>query len=79
MRQGDDAVHIGACLITCALSGGAFNPIRVLAPALFVNRWHNIWVYFLAQFTGAGLGAGLRHVFTMCQQRAEEEGDVQAW
>lgn len=45
-----------------SISGGAFNPARAFAPALLSGRWDNQWLYWLADFMGAGL-AGSTQLF----------------
>lgn len=40
-------------------TGGALNPARVLGPAIvFSARWHQAWVYVLAELLGGALAAG---------------------
>lgn len=34
-------------------SGGAFNPGRLLGPAIFSGKWTQIYIYWIAQFLGA--------------------------
>lgn len=39
-------------------SGGAFNPGRMLGPAIFSGKWDYLYLYWLGQFAGAAV-AGL--------------------
>ncbi len=49
-------------LIGGTVSGGAFNPARVFGPALISGNWRNHWLYWVADFLGAGL-AGFAQSF----------------
>eukprot|EP01031_Cornospumella_fuschlensis_P028753 gene28753-34714_t len=40
-------------------SGGAFNPGRLLGPAMFSGKWDYIYLYWLGEFVGASLAAVL--------------------
>lgn len=52
------------CLIgSGSSSGGAFNPVRVFAPAIFNGDWTGQWVYWLGDFAGAIAAVGLRAMF----------------
>jgi glycerol uptake facilitator-like aquaporin len=56
------ALAIGAtvgleALFAGPISGASMNPARSLAPALLSGTWTNQWVYLLAPFLGAILGA----------------------
>ncbi len=37
-------------------SGGSFNPMRSLAPALVSGHWTNLWIYLVGPFIGAIIG-----------------------
>jgi len=50
-------------LIGGAVSGGAFNPARVFAPALFSGEWKHQWVYWLGDLSGAATAAGVQFLF----------------
>lgn len=43
-----------------ASSGGAFNPGLVFAPVLFAWEWINSWAYWIGQFGGGLIGAGIQ-------------------
>jgi aquaporin related protein len=45
-----------------SISGGAFNPARAFGPALLSGIWDNQWLYWIADFLGAGL-AGSTQLF----------------
>jgi glycerol uptake facilitator-like aquaporin len=45
-----------------SISGGAFNPARAFGPALLSGIWSYQWVYWIADFLGAGL-AGSTQLF----------------
>jgi len=50
-------------LIGGTVSGGAFNPARVFAPALFSGKWTHQWVYWLGDLSGAACAAGIQFLF----------------
>lgn len=41
-------------------SGGVFNPGLVLPPVVLIWDWHSSWAYWVGQFSGAIVGAGLQ-------------------
>lgn len=43
-----------------SVSGGAFNPARVFGPAVYSGKWDDQWLYWIGDFLGAALAAGLR-------------------
>lgn len=43
-----------------ASSGGAFNPGLVFAPVIFAWEWINSWAYWVGQFGGGLIGAGIQ-------------------
>lgn len=45
-----------------SISGGAFNPARAFGPALLSGNWSHHWLYWTADFLGAGL-AGSTQLF----------------
>lgn len=47
------------CYIGGWISGGAFNPARATAPAVLAGNLSNLWVYWLGDFLGALLAAGI--------------------
>lgn len=44
---------VGAILIAGPISGGSFNPVRSIAPALFLGNVNELWLYILAPITGS--------------------------
>jgi len=50
-------------LIGGTVSGGAYNPARVFSAAIVTNKWENQWVYWLADFLGAAIAAGVSTLF----------------
>lgn len=46
-------------LLGLGSSGGSFNPALTLAPVLFSGFWTNVWLYWVGQFVGGGIGAFL--------------------
>jgi len=51
-RAGFAPIAIGFTAAVCSLlggsvSGGAFNPARVFAPAIFSNVWTHQWLYWI--------------------------------
>jgi aquaporin Z len=41
-----------------AVSGGAFNPVRGLAPDILADAYPAVWIYFAGPLLGAALAAG---------------------
>eukprot|EP00455_Lapot_gusevi_P012818 TRINITY_DN1615_c0_g1_i4.p1 TRINITY_DN1615_c0_g1~~TRINITY_DN1615_c0_g1_i4.p1 ORF type:complete len:329 (+),score=72.92 TRINITY_DN1615_c0_g1_i4:144-1130(+) len=56
-----------------SVSGGAFNPARVFAPALFSGKWDNQWVYWLGDFLGAASAVGVRKIYLFFFKDAEKK------
>jgi glycerol uptake facilitator-like aquaporin len=48
-------------MIGGSVSGGAFNPLRVTAPAFYAVTFTDLWVYWVADLAG-GVAAALLHV-----------------
>jgi glycerol uptake facilitator-like aquaporin len=46
-----------------SVSGGAFNPARVFGPALVGDVWSNHWLYWIADFLGAGVAGYTQRFF----------------
>ncbi|EGC29340.1 hypothetical protein DICPUDRAFT_58856 [Dictyostelium purpureum] len=51
------------CFLGGSVSGGAFNPARVFGTALVGNVWTAHWMYWLADFIGAGLAGFAQRFF----------------
>lgn len=51
------------CFMGGSVSGGAFNPARVFGPALVGNKWDAHWMYWLADFLGAGMAGYTQKFF----------------
>ena len=72
---------IGFTVVTGALavggiSGGAFNPaIAVGGMVTGLFEWSNIWIYWLADFVGAGVAA---FAFLFVLPAEKETGDIEA-
>ena len=72
---------IGFTVLTGALavggiSGGAFNPAIALgAMVTGLFEWSNIWIYWLADFVGAGVAA---FAFLFVLPAEKETGDIEA-
>jgi glycerol uptake facilitator-like aquaporin len=83
-KTGFAPFSIGFILFSISLiggtSGGAFNPARMFGPALFSGKWRYLYLYWIAQFVGAGT-AGLLvnnlHQFGL-RTAANERSEVQA-
>lgn len=61
------AIAIGATVALDALwggpiSGASMNPARSLAPALVAGVWRDQWIYLIAPFVGAAIGASAYRV-----------------
>jgi hypothetical protein len=51
-------------LIGGTVSGGAFNPARVFGPAFLSGQgWKYQWIYWVADFVGAGLAGLTQSIF----------------
>lgn len=50
------------CCLGGGVSGGAFNPLRVTAPAFLARDFHNLWLYWAADLAG-GAAAGTLHLY----------------
>jgi len=50
-------------LIGGSVSGGAFNPARVFSAAIVTSKWDSHWIYWLADFLGAAIAAGVSTLF----------------
>lgn len=51
------------CFMGGSVSGGAFNPARVFGPALVGNVWDSHWLYWIADFLGAGMAGYTQRFF----------------
>jgi len=51
------------CFMGGSVSGGAFNPARVFGPALVGNVWNSHWLYWIADFLGAGMAGYTQKFF----------------
>ncbi|KAF2071863.1 hypothetical protein CYY_006830 [Polysphondylium violaceum] len=51
------------CFLGGSVSGGAFNPARVFGPALVGNKWTAHWMYWIADFLGAGMAGYTQRFF----------------
>jgi glycerol uptake facilitator-like aquaporin len=51
------------CFMGGSVSGGAFNPARVFGPALVGNVWNDHWMYWIADFLGAGMAGYTQKFF----------------
>jgi len=51
------------CFMGSSVSGGAFNPARVFGPALVGNVWKDHWMYWIADFLGAGMAGYTQKFF----------------
>ncbi|KAI5082137.1 hypothetical protein GOP47_0001880 [Adiantum capillus-veneris] len=51
-------------IVAGPLSGSSMNPARSLAPAILTGYLKHLWLYLVAPFVGAGIGAAVHHLFT---------------
>jgi len=51
------------CFMGGSVSGGAFNPARVFGPALVGGVWTDHWLYWIADFLGAGMAGYTQKFF----------------
>jgi len=59
------------CFLGGSVSGGAFNPARVFGPDLINGKWSVHWLYWFADFLGAGLAAMVQTTFFSQIQRED--------
>ncbi|KYQ90894.1 hypothetical protein DLAC_07765 [Tieghemostelium lacteum] len=52
------------CFMGGSVSGGAFNPARVFSTALVGRNWTAHWMYWIADFLGAGLAGFTQSFFS---------------
>jgi len=55
------------------ISGGCYNPARLLAPALWSGNWDYWYLYIIGEALGASAAAGVRYVFDKLAHWASEE------
>jgi glycerol uptake facilitator-like aquaporin len=58
------------------ISGASMNPARSLAPALISGTWTDQWVYLLAPFLGALLGALVYRLLRDTRQAGNEQANA---
>lgn len=47
-----------AALFAGPISGASMNPVRSLAPAIFTQNFHSLWIYFVAPIIGSIMAIG---------------------
>ena len=52
-------------LLASSTSGGIFNPIRIISPAIFSGKWDDIYIYIPAQMAGAAIAVLLSKSFDL--------------
>ncbi|GAM20263.1 hypothetical protein SAMD00019534_034380 [Acytostelium subglobosum LB1] len=57
------------CFLGGSVSGGAFNPARVFGPALVGNKWGYHWLYWVADFLGAGMAGYAQKFFAATKSK----------
>jgi len=57
------------CFMGGSVSGGAFNPARVFGPALVGNVWTAHWMYWIADFLGAGMAGYTQRFFATSNKK----------
>jgi len=68
---------LGALVLASGtISGGAFNPARAWGPALVSWHWDRHWLYWIADFIGAGLAGWLQKVFAKPSKKITDFEDV---
>ena len=67
---------VAGALAVGGISGGAFNPAIALGGMVTgLFEWSNIWIYWLAEFVGAGVAA---FAFLFVLPAEKETGDIEA-
>lgn len=59
------------CFIGGSVSGGAFNPIRVLAPVLIGGSFQYVWLYWFADCLGAAAAGCIQQFIFARKQEAQ--------
>lgn len=54
-----------------SVSGGAFNPARVFGPALVGGVWTKHWLYWIADFLGAGVAGYTQKFFATGNNKSQ--------
>ena len=67
-KAGFAPLAIGFCIMCMActgnsVSGAAYNPARAFGPAVVSGNFEHLWIYFVADFTGAVLAVGVRELY----------------
>jgi glycerol uptake facilitator-like aquaporin len=66
-KTGFAPFSIGLTIFSLSLIGGsscgAFNPARLFGPAIFSGAWKNLWLYWLAEFSGSASAGLMVHAF----------------
>jgi len=52
------------CVVGSSVSMSVFNPSRAFGPGLVANKWTNQWIYWLADYLGAGLACYTQKFFS---------------
>jgi len=58
------------CFMGGSVSGGAFNPARVFGPAIVGGVWKDHWLYWIADFLGAGMAGYTQKFFATGANKA---------
>jgi len=66
-------VTIGCLGTVGPISGGAYNPARYLAPAMWAGVWDYWYLYLIGQVLGAIAAAGVRYAFDTLAHWANDE------
>jgi glycerol uptake facilitator-like aquaporin len=54
-----------------SVSGGAFNPARVFGPAIVGGVWTDHWMYWIADFLGAGVAGYTQRFFATASNKSQ--------
>ena len=57
-------------------SGGAFNPARILGPAIFSGKWDLVYLYWFAEFLGSSCAALLVQLMFRIGLKAPKQFDT---
>jgi aquaporin related protein len=57
------------CFMGGSVSGGAFNPARVFGPALVSTNFTRHWLYWIADFLGAGMAGYTQKFFATAKNK----------
>ncbi|CAK9796409.1 Aquaporin AQPAn.G [Anthophora retusa] len=62
-----------AHMVAVPVTGSSMNPARTLGPAMILNRWSNLWIYWVGPLLGATAAGGL---YKIAFRRKKEDDEA---